>query len=464
MPPCPSRAVDRRARESVGASERLAARHRAAPPRRAPRRLGPFRARVAGIDRRWQTRVRALWTLDGLDAIDAALVTAALGDATLKFAIRPSASPNGGLAAGTPSSRQWQRSPRHPLVGSAQLAASLGARPRAPVSSVLVTLLEPAGDDPVIVDAAIGRLRGLERRCSPSGERVPRLDATGRVCRDHAHRDGRSWRGHDSVQQVLGWGRIPTSPTGCGARSCAASRSACSARRAGLPARRGANSAVRPRKSAPCPTCPGGRAGPGGVLCVSTAARLAVVSAADRGGAASRRRAGVRPPRRGRDSRATRRRPPEPHHLAGEARAAVVTPLTPEEQPRFTRVARSIATSARVAISPTAGVRIGLRRPWSVRTCARSARYPRSRAVARQGGTDRAHAAGRHDTRRRGDRGGAHLRAPRMGPVAASPVDGGGVRKRAREADASRTRPWRHEELTAMVGEVTSMRSRGFRI
>ena len=113
---------------------------------------------------KWQTRLHALWTLDGLGAIEPALVTAALAEKQPE--VRNSA---------IRLAERWLGQPGHPLVAEiakrveddnpwirAQLGASLGALPAGPREDLLERLLRRAGDEPVTVDAALSSLRGSE--------------------------------------------------------------------------------------------------------------------------------------------------------------------------------------------------------------------------------------------------------------------------------------------------------------
>jgi mono/diheme cytochrome c family protein len=120
------------------------------------------RAREAGDPR---TRLHALWTLDGLDAIDPDDVKRALGDPSRD--VRSSA---------VRLAERWLREPGHPLradvlklLGGAdsvvrrQLAASLGVLPAAARNTALAGMLERHGTDAVTVDAALSGLSGTER-------------------------------------------------------------------------------------------------------------------------------------------------------------------------------------------------------------------------------------------------------------------------------------------------------------
>jgi glucose/arabinose dehydrogenase/mono/diheme cytochrome c family protein len=111
----------------------------------------------------WRTRLHALWTLDGLDAIDAALVRKALGDA------------NGDVrASAVRLSERWLaadatlRGAVIALVDDKnwnvrrQVAASIGEMPQADRLDPAVAVLSRYGADPIIVDAAISSLKGVE--------------------------------------------------------------------------------------------------------------------------------------------------------------------------------------------------------------------------------------------------------------------------------------------------------------
>jgi mono/diheme cytochrome c family protein len=110
------------------------------------------------------TRLHALWTLDGLDSIDVALVTRALADPSRD--VRVSA---------IRLAERWLSEPGHPVQAAVlklekdpdwavrrQLAASLGELPRDVRESALARMLERHGNDPITVDTALSGLRGSE--------------------------------------------------------------------------------------------------------------------------------------------------------------------------------------------------------------------------------------------------------------------------------------------------------------
>ena len=111
-----------------------------------------------------RTRVHALWTLDGLGAIEPATVVKALNDTSrdvrvsgVRLAERFLADPNPVVhqaMLGRLDDADW--------AVRQQLSASLGALPKGPRETALTTVLEKHGSDPITVDAALSGLRGSE--------------------------------------------------------------------------------------------------------------------------------------------------------------------------------------------------------------------------------------------------------------------------------------------------------------
>jgi mono/diheme cytochrome c family protein len=111
----------------------------------------------------WRTRLHALWTLDGLDAIDVASVRKAFTDTDANV-----------RASGVRLSERWLDSDaelRTAVIAllddknwnvRRQAAASLGAMPAADRVNPAVTLLTREGTDPIMVDAAVSSLNGVE--------------------------------------------------------------------------------------------------------------------------------------------------------------------------------------------------------------------------------------------------------------------------------------------------------------
>jgi mono/diheme cytochrome c family protein len=112
----------------------------------------------------FRTKLHALWTLDGLDAIDAATVTEALNDASPDV-----------RAAALRLSERWLGEAKHPLqtailkcmsepnwIVRRQLAATLGALPPTSRVELLGKMLEQYASDPILVDVVISSLAGQE--------------------------------------------------------------------------------------------------------------------------------------------------------------------------------------------------------------------------------------------------------------------------------------------------------------
>ena len=229
----------------------------------------------------------------------------------------------------------------------------------------------------------------------------------------------------------------------CWARRCRAA-----------PAGRGASPAVTTAKPVPCPTCPGGRAGPGGAYAFPrppdwpssqprTAPELRL----------ARQPAVLIDSCRGqRFVRATCHCAPGPNHLAGQARAAVVTPLTPEEQQRFDKgreVYRNLCQGCHQPdgrgqdrIAPSlVGSALALARPDIPARALLQGKEGPIGLMPPVGATldDEQIAAVLTYVRREWGQSG----------TAVTPASVNETRR----ATAARTRPWTHDELTAMVGK-----------
>jgi mono/diheme cytochrome c family protein len=125
--------------------------------------VAPALKTLAGSAPDWRTRLHALWTLDGLDAIDVASVRKALADV------------NGDVrASGVRLSERWlerDQALRGAVVARIddknwnvrrQVAASIGEMPAADRLDPATAVLTRYGADPIIVDAAVSSLKGVE--------------------------------------------------------------------------------------------------------------------------------------------------------------------------------------------------------------------------------------------------------------------------------------------------------------
>jgi mono/diheme cytochrome c family protein/glucose/arabinose dehydrogenase len=214
----------------------------------------------------WRTRLHALWTLDGIDAVDPALVQEALTDQSRDV-----------RAAAVRISERWLGEPDHPLQAAVlkmiddadwsvreQLAATLGTMSAGARESAVALLLERNATDPVVVDAALSGIRGsegvvLDRLLRVSSPATPQLEAATAMLTATLIRSDRE----PAIQQVFAdiangihqeWQRS--------ALMRGAEVALLGASMPGSEPRRGEARGAGP--AAPCTTCPGGRAGPGG--------------------------------------------------------------------------------------------------------------------------------------------------------------------------------------------------------
>ena len=214
----------------------------------------------------WKTRLHALWLLDALDAIEPDMVLRAFDDQSpevrvtaARIAERWMSAPDAvdlALATKIRDSHWWVRQ---------QLAASIGSMPPGPREPLLATLLDEAGDDPVVVDAAISSLRGLEmammdRLAGGTPASIPRREAAAAMIAATVVRGGEDASVQTLLANVAGPG-----PAWLRAATLQGLEIALlGAPMPGTPGRGATPGAAAGAKPLPCPTCPGGRAGPGG--------------------------------------------------------------------------------------------------------------------------------------------------------------------------------------------------------
>ena len=356
------------------------------------------------------------------------------------------------------SSERWLGEPNSPMQAAVlkrlddpdwsvreQLAASLGALPPGPRERAVGALLERARR------RSRSRRRRAERparqrrpSCSRQLLQATRPDAAARDARSRCSPRRSCAAAQDAaMQNILRVdGRRTRAGRGSDRRCCAGPKSRCSARRcrdAGA-ARRGGRPA-----GAPCPTCPGGRGGPGGAY--------AFPQRRPRGGA----------PRRAAPTCALSAEPAALSALARDddailgpraanvlariewpgkpGAAAPVAPLTPDEQQRF-NAGQEVYQQHLPGLSSAGWPRTGAASPPSLVGLAARARvagHSGADPAERQGRSDRSDAAGRFGVERRSDRRRADLHPPRVGPDG-TPVDPRDVKTRARDDRSARGR------------------------
>jgi mono/diheme cytochrome c family protein/glucose/arabinose dehydrogenase len=182
---------------------------------RSDKSVAPTLAKFATAAPDARTRLHALWTLDGLDAIDEATVTKALADAARD--VRVSA---------IRIAERWLADPQSPVAGEVlkrlddsdwwvreQLAASLGALPAGPRETAVATALTRHGDDAIVMDAGISGVRGAEaavlKTLLETGTSSARPESAVTMLAATVLRGAQD----ASAQQVLAWiaeeGRLP---------------------------------------------------------------------------------------------------------------------------------------------------------------------------------------------------------------------------------------------------------------
>ena len=213
-----------------------------------------------------RTLLHALWTLDGLDSLDAAAVTRALRHSSRDV-----------RASAVRLAERWLREGHAEMQAAVlalatdtdwavrgQLAASLGELPQGTRESALAAFLERHATDPVAMDAALSGMNGAEPRV---------LEALMRATEETPQRTAAITMlaativaaGQDAVIQRLfdavAHAERPTWQRSALLRGAEVTLLGAAAPGAAPGRGRGRGA---PAADAPCPTCPGGRAGPGG--------------------------------------------------------------------------------------------------------------------------------------------------------------------------------------------------------
>jgi mono/diheme cytochrome c family protein/glucose/arabinose dehydrogenase len=230
-----------------------------------------------------RTRLQALWTLEGLGKVSAALVAGALNDTSAdvrRSAVRlaePWIRNSDAVLTAAVTARIDDVSPEV----RRQVAASLGELPSGAREQQLAVMVERYGDDPVVMDAALSGMGAgtalmnvLRARSLETPLRRAALTMVAATLVRAAH--------EPSVQTLLSTIADPEPPAWqrdalLGGLEVALLNVAMP----GSPARRGGGPAAG---NAPCSTCPGGRAGPGGAPAFPTGPARGETAAANAGG------------------------------------------------------------------------------------------------------------------------------------------------------------------------------------
>jgi mono/diheme cytochrome c family protein/glucose/arabinose dehydrogenase len=224
----------------------------------------PSLARLIDTAKEPRTRLHALWTLDGMEAVEPAVVMKALNDRSAEV-----------RAAAVRISERWLGDANHPIraaviekIGDAhwsvryQLAASLGTLPDGARENAVASLLERHGDDPIALDAALSGLRGVEaavlERMIQEDEQTPQREAAISMLAATLIRSGRE----SGVQDAFVW--MGDEARATWQRSALMRGAEIALLNAGMPGTPAPGRTAAAAGPPPCPTCPGGRAGPGG--------------------------------------------------------------------------------------------------------------------------------------------------------------------------------------------------------
>jgi mono/diheme cytochrome c family protein/glucose/arabinose dehydrogenase len=233
----------------------------------------PALTKLAASSGDWRVKLHALWTLDGLDALEPRTVIVALEDpskevraSALRLSERWLATPDETMRAAVMKRLDdpdwWVRE---------QLAASLGTLPQGTREAALVSVLDRYAGDPVVLDAALSGLRGseataLEDLLQASGPQTPQRDAALTMLAATVVRGGQDV----AMQRVFGWAADEARPAW--QRSDLLRGAEVAVLGAAMPGGSGRRNAS-PVAQAPCPTCPGARGGPGGAYAFPQAPR-----------------------------------------------------------------------------------------------------------------------------------------------------------------------------------------------
>ena len=223
----------------------------------------PALTRLARTAQQPRTRLHALWTLDGLGALDPETVTNALADASRD--VRVSA---------LRLSERWLREPEHPIQGAVlkltadtdwavrgQLGATVGELPKGRKESAVAAYLEAHALDPIAMDAALSGIADSElavlERLMQAPDETPQRSTAITMIASAIISDA-----NDTAVQAL-FDRTVDDKRPAWQRSAILKGAEVSLLGAAAPGSSGRGRGT-PNPADPCPTCPGGRGGPGG--------------------------------------------------------------------------------------------------------------------------------------------------------------------------------------------------------
>jgi mono/diheme cytochrome c family protein/glucose/arabinose dehydrogenase/HEAT repeat protein len=220
-------------------------------------------ARLAVTAKDPRAKLHALWTLDGLDALQPDVVIKALEDPSRDVRMSAVRLSERWLTEGntTVQAAVLKRLDDQDWSVRYQLAASVGALPPGGRERAVASVVSARGDDPIALDAALSGVRGAEggvlENVLQATDQTPQRETAITMIAATIVRTGQD----DGIQKILA--AIADSNRPLWQRSSllrGAEVALLGAAMPGTPARRGGPALPAP----PCPTCPGARGGPGG--------------------------------------------------------------------------------------------------------------------------------------------------------------------------------------------------------
>ncbi len=248
--------------------------------------VAPSLVKLAESAPDYRTRLHALWTLDGIDSLEPATVTKALSDSSRDVRASAIRLSEKWLGKDQLTDEVLKRLDDPDWSVRQQLAASLGTMPSPKREAATASLLERYANDPVVVDAALSGLRGSETavldRMFASATQTPQRETAITMLAGTIVRGGQD-AAIQALFKLLANDSRPEWQRSAVLRGAevgvlgAPMPGSSAARRGGAP----------PGVTLPCPTCPGGRAGPGGAYAFERPA-AAAAGGGGRGGGGTR--------------------------------------------------------------------------------------------------------------------------------------------------------------------------------
>ena len=252
---------------------------------RSDKSVVPALVKLAADAKDWRTRVHALWTLDGLDSIDPPTVTKALDDPSRDVRV-----------TAIRIAERWLGDATNPIQAAVlrhvddadwavrqQVAATLGALPAGSRERAVVSMLDRHADDPIVVDAALSGVRGTEAAVLDgliaSGDaQTPQRDAAITMVASTIVRGAQ-----DGAVQAL-FASIAADNRPLWVRTALLRGAEVALLGAVAPGTRAGRRGGTSNADLPCPTCPGGRAGPGGAYAFAQRTQDPSAAGGGRGG------------------------------------------------------------------------------------------------------------------------------------------------------------------------------------